>query len=126
MFPSLIIHHASIDSHVTGLFLISRGFNMFRLTILALFCLAFSPVTLADDDEHEHHGHRHGHHHYRPVERVYYERVPAPPVRDSRSHQGLAGGVIGSVVGYELGGGNPLASGLGAAAGSYLGNGMAR
>jgi uncharacterized protein YcfJ len=38
----------------------------------------------------------------------------------------LAGGVIGSVLGYELGAGSPIASGLGAAAGSYLGNGMAR
>ena len=45
---------------------------------------------------------------------------------DQRSHQGLAGGVIGSVLGYELGAGSPIASGLGAAAGSYLGNGMAR
>ena len=44
----------------------------------------------------------------------------------SVSHQGLAGGVIGSVLGYELGAGSPIASGLGAAAGSYLGNGMAR
>ena len=29
-------------------------------------------------------------------------------------------------LGYELGAGSPIASGLGAAAGSYLGNGMAR
>nr|WP_083930205.1 hypothetical protein [Methylovulum miyakonense] len=105
---------------------------MFRITIFTLFCLAFSPLTSADGDEHEHHGHRHGHHYYRPVERVYYERAPqyAPPPRynsyDPRSHQGLAGGVIGSVLGYELGAGNPIASGLGAAAGSYVGNGMAR
>jgi hypothetical protein len=32
--------------------------------------------------------------------------------------------VIGSVFGYELGGGDPLAAGLGAAAGSFLGNGF--
>jgi uncharacterized protein YcfJ len=38
----------------------------------------------------------------------------------------LAGGVIGSVLGYELGAGSPIASGLGAPVGSYLGNGMAR
>jgi len=36
----------------------------------------------------------------------------------------LAGGVIGSVFGYELGSGDPIATGLGAAAGSFLGNGM--
>jgi uncharacterized protein YcfJ len=34
----------------------------------------------------------------------------------------LAGGVVGSVLGYELGNGNPLATGVGAAAGSYIGN----
>ncbi len=96
---------------------------MFRITTLALFCLTFSSLTLADDDEHGHHGH-HG--------RRYYESAPqySPPPRynsyDQRSHQGLAGGVIGSVLGYELGGGNPIVSGLGAAAGSYLGNGIAR
>jgi len=43
---------------------------------------------------------------------------------DNRSHQGLAGGVVGTVFGYELGNGNPLAAGLGAAAGSFLGNGV--
>ena len=30
------------------------------------------------------------------------------------------------LLGYELGAGSPIASGLGAAVGSYLGNGMAR
>jgi uncharacterized protein YcfJ len=34
----------------------------------------------------------------------------------------LAGGVVGSVLGYEVGNGHPLATGLGAAAGSFLGN----
>lgn len=43
---------------------------------------------------------------------------------DGRSHQGLAGGVIGTVFGYELGNGDPLAAGIGAAAGSFLGNGV--
>ena len=105
---------------------------MFRITIIALFCLAFSPFALADDGEHEHHGH-HGHHNYGPDDGGYYGRAPQnapPPPRynnyDPRSHQGLAGGVIGSVLGYEIGAGNPVATGLGAAAGSYLGNGMVR
>jgi len=107
---------------------------MFRITTLALFCLAFSSLTIADEGEHEHHGH-HGGRNYGAVERdYYYERAPRyaplPPPRynsyDQRSHQGLAGGVIGSVLGYELGAGSPIASGLGAAAGSYLGNGMAK
>jgi hypothetical protein len=62
---------------------------------------------------------------YYPQPQVnYYERQPQYSP-DPRSHQGLAGGVIGSVFGYELGNGNPVATGLGAAAGSFLGNGMA-
>jgi len=98
----------------------------------------------------EHHGH-HGHHreHYYPQPQVnyYYAQpqvryyapppvryYPQPPVQyyqqqpqryqDPRSTQGLAGGVIGSVFGYQMGSGDPVMTGLGAAAGSYLGNGM--
>jgi uncharacterized protein YcfJ len=29
---------------------------------------------------------------------------------------------VGSVIGYEMGNGNPVATGLGAAAGSFIGN----
>jgi hypothetical protein len=69
---------------------------MFRIIILALFCLAFSSLTIADEGEHEHHGH-HGGRNYGAVERdYYYERAPRyappPPPRynsyDQRSHQG--------------------------------------
>jgi hypothetical protein len=94
-----------------------------------------------------HHGH-HGHHGWggyprqqvnnyypQPQANYYYQQPPAnyyPPQQpqyygggyDGRSHQGLAGGVVGSVFGYELGNGDPIAAGLGAAAGSFLGNGM--
>jgi hypothetical protein len=99
-----------------------------------------------------HHGH-HGHHGWgggypgqqvnnyypQPQQNYYYQQPqqyyqqpqqyypPQPQYQggyDNRSHQGLAGGVVGTVFGYELGNGNPLAAGLGAAAGSYLGNGM--
>jgi len=61
---------------------------------------------------------------YYPPQRQAYYYPPQPQYYgyDQRSHQGLAGGVIGSVLGYELGAGNPIASGLGAAAGSFLGN----
>lgn len=62
---------------------------------------------------------------YYPQPQVNY--YPAPPqqyVYDQRSHQGLAGGVLGSVFGYEMGAGNPLATGLGGAAGSFFGNGF--
>ena len=58
---------------------------MFRIITLALFCLAFSSLTIADEGEHEHHGH-HGGRHYGAVERdYYYERAPryAPPPRDT-------------------------------------------
>ena len=61
--------------------------------------------------EHEYHGHHLGRN-YGAVERdYYYERAPRyappPPPRynsyDQRSHQGLAGGVIGSVFGLRTG-----------------------
>ena len=99
----------------------------------------------------EHHGgrHHHGHHgwggypgqpvnNYYPQPQANYNYQPQQPYYppqpqynngggyyDNRSHQGLAGSVVGSVLGYEMGNGNPLAAGLGAAAGSFLGNGAA-
>jgi len=107
---------------------------------------------MADDDDwgghrhHGHHHHRHGHEYYPaysvervyvpervveyvPVRERYYAPPPPPPVRysyDQRSPQGLVGGMVGSAMGYEMGGGDPLAAGFGAAAGSWFGNGMAR
>jgi len=54
----------------------------------------------------------------------YYSHPQYQNYQDPRSTQGLAGGVIGSVFGYQVGGGDPLATGLGAAAGSYIGNEM--
>jgi hypothetical protein len=100
---------------------------------------------------HHHHGNHRHHQHFRgpgvryyyPAPTVYY--YPAPPVPyypvppvayysqppayapgyyDRRSPQGLAGGVIGSMFGYQMGNGDPIATGIGAAAGSYLGNGI--
>lgn len=95
-------------------------------------------------------GHHHGHHGWhgyprrqvnnyypQPQANYYYQQPPAyyqprPQYNnggryyDNRSHQGLAGGVVGNVLGYELGNGHPLAAGLGAAAGSFLGNGVGR
>lgn len=117
-----------------------------QLIGLVMLYSASSSVFADDDDDDG--WHRHHHHHYpyyREVDRYYPQPRPyyrevvkyypqpryyAPPpqyqnYRDPRSTQGLAGGVIGSVFGYQVGSGNPLATGLGAAAGSYLGNGMA-
>ena len=63
---------------------------------------------------------------YYPQQQInnYYPPQPQYYGYDQRSHQGLAGGVIGSVFGYELGAGDPIAAGLGAAAGSFFGNGF--
>lgn len=125
---------------------------MFRIAKFVLVGLWFSSVAFAEDDDwgghhrhhHGHHRHYHGHEYYPayPVERVYVpERVveyvpmpqpyyaPPPPryqYYDQRSPQGLVGGLVGSAMGYELGRGDPLAAGIGAAAGSWIGNGMNR
>ncbi len=72
---------------------------------------------------------------YVPRPRVYYAPPPPPPVYYGRPQYngyappgtaGLAGGVIGGVVGYGLGNGDPLATGIGAAAGAYFGNEIGR
>ena len=63
------------------------------------------------------------HEYYQRPEPRYYQQ-PQSYYQDPRSHQGLAGGVIGSVFGYQIGNGDPVAAGLGAAAGSFIGNGM--
>lgn len=103
-----------------------------------------------DHPHHGHHyGHHHGHHggYYAgyqphvviaPQPPVYVAQPPVyyapPPVQyhpvqqprygyyDQRTGTGLVGGVLGSVIGYEIGNGDPIAAGLGAAAGSYIGN----
>lgn len=59
---------------------------------------------------------------YPPASPAYY---PPQHYQDPRNPQGLVGSVIGGVFGYQMGGGNPVATGIGAAAGSFLGNGMA-
>lgn len=127
---------------------------MFYMTnFLLLVSLFFSSAAIADhghERHHGHHGHHHGHHYdqgynyypryreeivyvpqpvveYVPVQPRYYA-PPPPPVSyyqyDQRSPQGLVGGMVGSVMGYEMGRGDPLAAGIGAAAGAWLGNGM--
>ncbi|TRW89716.1 glycine zipper 2TM domain-containing protein [Candidatus Methylobacter oryzae] len=121
-------------------------------TVITLFSSASYADDWGHWRHHGGHGweHHHGHHHhdYYPQPQInYYPQpqinyYPAPQINyypqpqvnyyqrqaqysgDPRSHQGLAGGVIGSVFGYELGSGDPIATGLGAAAGSFLGNGM--
>ncbi|MGR8931242.1 MAG: hypothetical protein ACU836_11410 [Gammaproteobacteria bacterium] len=99
---------------------------MFRLASAVILVLLVSPVAWADDDWDE----------YPPgyyVERVYVpqpivEYVPVQPVyyapppivhRYYAPVNGLAGAMLGSALGYELGMGDPLAAGIGAAAGAW-------
>lgn len=92
---------------------------------LTVLITVYSTVAKADDDDWDDD--------YVPPPQVNYY-YPQPPVynyppqpsyygRRMPSAQGLAGSVIGDVIGYELGGGNPVTSGLGAAVGAILGNG---
>ena len=97
---------------------------LFLIQLTAVIAL-YSPSSYADHDHGHHRGHHKHHHDYyddEPEPRYYSQ---PPRQQDPRSHQGLAGGVVGSVLGYEIGNGDPIATGLGAAAGSYLGNGIA-
>jgi len=101
---------------------------LFLIQLAAVIAL-YSPSSYADHDHGRHEGHhKHKHHHHDDYDDGYYQQEGSryrPQQADPRSHQGLAGGVVGSVLGYEIGSGDPIATGLGAAAGSYLGNGIA-
>jgi len=123
---------------------------MFRMTKIIMLGLLLSSPAMADHWHDHHHGHggwrhhHHGHHpryreeivyvpgrvvEYVPVQPRYYAPPPPPPVSyrpyyDQRTPQGLVGGMVGSAMGYEMGRGDPLAAGIGAAAGAWLGNGM--
>ncbi|MCQ8104361.1 hypothetical protein NP590_09630 [Methylomonas sp. SURF-2] len=121
---------------------------MIRLAIIAVIGLLFSQPTLADPHWRGHGRHHHGHHHrhdhypryrqeyvyipervveYVPVRPRYYAPPPPPATYyryDQRSPQGLVGGMVGSAMGYQMGSGDPLAAGIGAAAGAWLGNGF--
>lgn len=126
---------------------------MFRMAKIMVLAALASSTALADSDDWDDYRGGYAREYYpvypRPVERVYYreeiryvpetivEYVPAPPPPryyapppqyyqsyDQRSPAGLLGGLVGGVMGYELGGGDPLAAGIGAAAGAWMGNGM--
>lgn len=101
--------------------------NILLVGVIALFAFQ-TTLSWASGGGHEGRGHswkHHRHHveHYYPSGQ-YYGPPPQPVYQDPRSHQGLAGGVVGSVLGYELGNGNPVVTGIGAAAGSFIGNGV--
>jgi Glycine zipper 2TM domain len=95
-----------------------------QITALVMLFANVSYASDSDDRGHHRGHHKHHKHHgqrYHPPGQ-YYGGQPPPIHQDGRSHQGLAGGVVGSVLGYELGNGHPLATGVGAAAGSLIGN----
>jgi hypothetical protein len=113
------------------------------LTLIPIFAMALSFAGAAEASGGHpgkakgHYKHRHGHrdevvHYYVPVAppapaHYYPAPVPAPqpyrqPAPDRRSTAGLAGSVVGGALGYQVGNGNPLAAGVGAAAGSLIGN----
>ncbi len=98
------------------------------LNLLYAFAIIYSASSYASGGKgrgHAYGHHKHHKHHHSEQARYYPEQPRYSNYPDPRSHQGLAGGVVGSVLGYEIGNGNPVATGLGAAAGSYLGNGIA-
>jgi hypothetical protein len=102
---------------------------MFRVTSIVAIILLYAPFAMADG----HGRHKHHRQHDRDVEVervVQYVPAPQPAPRynsyDQRSAQGLVGGALGSVAGYEMSKGNPLGAGIGAAAGAWIGNGMSR
>ncbi|SJM96149.1 conserved exported hypothetical protein [Crenothrix polyspora] len=87
---------------------------LISLTALTLFC---SSVVEAKNQRDRHHGRQD----YRyQQQHAYYPQYPQ--YQASQSHPGLTGGVLGSVLGYEIAKSNPVVSELGAVSGSYLGN----
>ncbi|MCX7092651.1 MAG: glycine zipper 2TM domain-containing protein [Methylobacter sp.] len=93
--------------------------------LIHLFAVViYLPSSYASGGKGHGHAKRHYKHHSEQI-RYYPEQSRYPSHQDPRVHQGLAGGVVGSVLGYEIGHGDPVATGLGAAAGSYLGNEIA-
>jgi len=97
----------------------------FFLILLYALAIIYSSASYASGGGGRGHGRGHHKHHHSEEARYYPEQPRYSNYQNPRSHQGLAGGVVGSVLGYEIGNGDPIATGLGAAAGSFLGNGVA-
>jgi len=97
--------------------------TVFLVNLIAL-AIIYSSSSYASGGEGRGHGRGHNQNHYSEQAEYYPQQPRYSNYQDPRSHQGLAGGVVGGVLGYEMGNGNPVATGLGAAAGSYIGNGI--
>lgn len=110
---------------------------MKKLTLLMVLTILSASIAYADDDDWDdrgYYGRPSGGYYPQPQYGGYYPQQPYgyyPQQQphygynpySQRSSRGLAGSVIGDVLGYELGNGNPLISGVGAAAGALFGNG---
>ncbi|MGR8981192.1 MAG: glycine zipper 2TM domain-containing protein [Gammaproteobacteria bacterium] len=98
--------------------------KIFFLIQLAALLILYSVAAYASGGHGK--GHR-KHHHSSHRAEGRYDQSPRyyPNSHDRRSSQGLVGGVAGGALGYHQGKGDPLATGIGAAAGSYLGNEIA-
>jgi hypothetical protein len=151
-----LLNDFDMNKTTYGDILMKKLIYIMPFAVFAALYASLSHADRWDHHHHHGHGHHHHHHphfvprphvnyypapivHYYSAPPVAYVPVPPPPpvtyysqppvnsgYYDQRSPQGLAGGVLGSVFGYELGKGDPIATGLGAAAGSYLGNGIGR
>lgn len=111
---------------------------MKRLLILLQILLVAQSFAGAAEASGGHPGKAKGHYKHKHRHEVIHYYVPAPPpppagyypapppyrhpAPDRRSTSGLAGSVVGGALGYQVGNGNPLAAGVGAAAGSLIGN----
>jgi hypothetical protein len=108
---------------------------MKKLALLMVLTVLSTSIASADDDDWDDRGYgyygptqgnyypqqQYGGYNQQPY--GYYPQQQPSYGYDQRSSRGLAGSVVGDVLGYELGNGNPLISGVGAAAGALLGNG---
>lgn len=104
--------------------------KLFLIIQLVAVAALYSTASYASGGDRGHHKGHYKHRRHHPEAMGYYPQPAAPApgyyaqpqYQDPRSHQGLAGGVVGGVLGYEIGKGDPIATGLGAAAGSFIGN----
>ena len=119
------------------LFLNSESiFAMKKLVeVILLLVVSFSYATVANASGGHGKGHyKHKYKHRKEVVHYYVPVAPAPVIQprpyyskpEGRTTEGLAGGVVGSALGYQLGNGSPITTGVGAAAGAYIGNEIAK
>lgn len=96
---------------------------LFLIQLIAVVTLYSATIHASGGHGKGHRKHHHKHYYSHPEERTYYHPQPQyPQPVDRRSTEGLVGGALGSALGYHVGNGHPLAAGVGAAAGAFVGN----